>query len=120
MTNEIFDNRTAPRRKHRFGVKLHAVHVVACVAQSHDPSVGVFGRHFETVRQRVASYDPRVVASYLHFRFQSVEDIIGGQQPDRGLHSVIDVFEVFERPAECLADRLLAEADPENAFFSAA
>ena len=59
----VLNQRTADRCEHRFGVKLHASHIVPSMSQGHDSTVVIFGRDFELFGEVLVIDDPAMVST---------------------------------------------------------
>src|SRR5262245_12764859 len=95
-----------------FGMELNAVHRQGAMREPHHQTVMRFGRDGEFVGQAVALDHERVVARGLERAVDAAKDTasfvadVAELAMDRGGRA-------YHCPAEGLADRLMAEADPE-------
>ena len=92
-------------------MELDAAYVQFAVAESHNLTFVAFGGHFETRRQPLTGYHPRVITSDGDVAFNAAEDGVVGYNMTGRRHTMKHVCEILQLSAKCLANGLMAEAD---------
>ena len=104
--------------QHRLRVKLDASNVVVAMPQTHDALlVGIAGRYLKTVGQPFVANDPGVITPRLEPWGETGEDrLVRLSDLDRRTDAMIDLAQVLEPGPKGLANRLLTEADTQDAL----
>src|SRR5215471_4039442 len=97
----------------RLGMELHALHGELAMAHAHDLAVLAFGGHLQTLGKPGAVDDQRMIACGGQGVVEPGENTVSVMAYGREL-AVHDAPGANDAPSECLADRLVAQANAED------
>src|SRR5262245_20489492 len=116
---KVLQNLVALLRRDALGMELHAMDRQRAMLHRHDHPVVGFRGDVQTVRQRRAVDDQRMVAGGLEGLRRSLEDALAGVGDHRQL-AVHELRRPLDQAAKGLADRLVPEADAEQRHLGVA
>src|ERR1044072_4597206 len=94
-------------------MKLHTLSLQFAMAQAHDDAVARFRRNFQTIRQRLALDNQRMIASSLERRRKLTEDRLAVVTNLRRL-AMHPFGRAHHAPAKHLPNRLVSQTHAEN------
>src|SRR5215467_14584318 len=97
----------------RLGMELHALHGELAVAHAHDLAILAFGGHLKALGKTGAFDDQRMIACGGQRVVEPGENAVSTMAYGREL-AVHDASGAHDTPSECLADRLVAQANAED------
>src|SRR5688572_33217472 len=98
-------------------MKLHSLHIVFFMLQSHNVSTLVFCCYLEVVGKIFFRNDPAMVPANLYLGRESIEEFAGSiNNFARCRNAMINFAKIHEHSAKCLANGLVAKTNAENRF----